>query len=45
MPADLSSMGALFKPLIERAMKEADKPDARKKASVKMKMKVKVKRG
>jgi hypothetical protein len=43
--ANLSSMGALFKPLIERAMKEADKPGSKKKATVKLKMKAKVKRG
>jgi hypothetical protein len=45
--ANLSNMGALFKPLIEKAMAEADKAGAKKKAEVKMKIKtkVKVKRG
>jgi hypothetical protein len=40
-------MGALFKPLIESAMKKADQPGSKKKASAKasMKMKVKVKKG
>lgn len=47
-PADLSSMSALFKPMIESAMRMA-KPDGKtkKKAEVKTKMKasVKVKHG
>lgn len=44
---NLSGMGALFKPLIESAMKKADQPGSKKKAEVKVKMKAaaKVKRG
>lgn len=49
---DLGSMGALFKPLIEKAMKAAGTPKAtdgktKRKAEVKVKMKAaaKVKRG
>lgn len=35
--ANLSSMSSLFKPLIERAMRDADKPASKKKVQAKVK--------